>query len=283
MAVDIINEIGATAFVISCIRAMEKDQEHKLFDDPYAALFVNEAVEEKVQEQIRVFPPSRELVRYRVCVMSEIVERGIKDGAKQIVSLGAGFDMRAHIYATEGVRFCDVDQPAVLQFKNKVLEAGGVTPCPGIECNYLEVDLSQELSRAGFDLEAPTLFIWEGNTMYLPLDLIHDFLDRMRAQIPHMTIAFDYFSEKVINRSSGDERITEITDMFENNFGVKWLTGFDDLSVLTEKHELEVIESESLMEFGERRAPESAAEMKEFMDVSGELLKLYSYCVLKAS
>ena len=146
---DIINEIGATAFVISCMRAMEKDQEHKLFDDPYAALFVDEAIEEKVQEQIRVFPPSLELVRFRVCLMNEVVERGIENGAKQIVSLGAGFDMRAHIYQTEGVRFCEVDQPAVLGFKNKVLEANGVAPCAGIECNYLEVDLAGKTPRSG--------------------------------------------------------------------------------------------------------------------------------------
>ena len=278
-----INEIGATAFVISCMRAMEKNQEHKLFDDPYAALFVNEAIEEKVQEQIRVFPPSLELVRFRVCVMSEVVERGIADGMKQIVSLGAGFDMRAHIYQTEGVRFCDVDQPAVLQFKNKVLEAGGVTPCAGIECNYLEVDLPSELTKAGFDLEAPILFIWEGNTMYLPVELIHDFLDRMRAQVPRMTIAFDYFSKKIINRTSGDDRITEVTDFFENNFNVKWVTGFDDLSVLTEKHGFEVVESESLMAVGERRAPQSVAAVKEYMDLAASLLELYSYCVLKAS
>ncbi len=281
--VDIINEIGATAFVISCIRAMEKNQEHKLFEDPYAALFVNEAIEEMVQEQIRVFPPSLELVRFRVCVMSEVVERGIENGVKQIVSLGSGFDMRAHIYQTQGVKFCDVDQPAVLGYKNKVLEAGGVTPCAGIECNYLEVDLSQKLSRAGFDLEAPVLFIWEGNTMYLPVELIHDFLDRLRAQVPRMTIAFDYYSEKVINRTSGDERISEVTDLFENNFGVKWVTGFDDLSIFREKHGFEVVESASLMQVGERRAPESVAEMKKEMDLAADLLELYSYCVLKAS
>ena len=280
---DIINEIGATAFVISCMRAMEKDQEHKLFDDPYAAWFVNEAIEEKVQELIRVFPPSVELVRFRVRVMSEVVERGIADGVKQIVSLGAGFDMRSHIFETQGVRFCDVDQPAVIEFKNKVLETHGVTPCPGIECNYLEVDLPRELGEAGFDLEAPILFIWEGNTMYLPLDLIHDFLGRLRARIPRLAIAFDYYSEKIINRTSGDERITEITDMFESSFGVKWVTGFDDLSVFQDKHGLEAIESESLMEFGERRAPQSVAAVKEYMGETADLLKLYSYCVLRAS
>ncbi len=280
---DIINEVGATAFVISCMRAMEKDQEHRLFEDPYAAWFVNEAVEEKVREQITVFPPSLELVRFRVCVLNEVVERGIADGVKQIVSLGSGFDMRALIYATEGVRFCDVDQPAVLEFKNKVLGANGVTPFSGINCNYLEVDLPEKLREAGFDLETPVLFIWEGNTMYLPEDLIHDFLSQLRAQVPRMTIAFDYFSEKVIKRTSGDERISEATDLFQNNFGVKWVTGFDDLSALTEKHGLEVVKSESLMDFGERRAPQSVAVMKEYMDLAADLLKLYSYCVLRAS
>ena len=280
---DIINEIGSTAFFVSSIRAMEKDEEHKLFDDPYAALFANEAIEEKVREQISVFPPVRDLVRYRVCAMSEIVERGIADGMKQIVSLGAGFDMRSQIYQTDGVRFCDVDQPAVLQFKNKVLEAGGVTPCAGIECNYLEVDLPGELSRAGFDLETPILFIWEGNTMYLPLDLIHDFLSRLRARISGLTIAFDYLSEKVVNRTTGDERISEFTDLFESNFGAKWVTGFDDLSVFREKHGFEVVSSANVIEVGERRAPESVEQMNEFMELTADLLKLYSYCVLKAS
>ena len=98
-----------------------------------------------------------------------------------------------------------------------------------------------------------------------------------------MTIAFDYLSEKVINRTSGDERISEFTDLFESNFGVKWVTGFDDLSVLTEKHGLSVVKSESLLEVGERRAPESAAAIEEFMDVTADLLKLYSYCVLRGA
>ena len=119
--------------------------------------------------------------------------------------------------------------------------------------------------------------------MYLPVELIHDFLARLRAQVPRMTIAFDYYSEKVINRTSGDERITEVTDFFENNLGVKWVTGFDDLSVFREKHSFEVLESASLMQVGERRAPETVAAMKEFMDLAASLLELYSYCVLKAS
>ena len=148
------------------------------------AWFIDEEATEQFRRLIRTYPAIRETARYRVCIMNETLERAIADGVKQVVTLGAGFDMRAHIFRTPGVRFCDVDQPAVLAFKRKVLEARGVAPCAAIPGNYLEIDLPGELAGKGFDLDAPTLFIWEGNTMYLPVDLIHDFLERLRAQVP---------------------------------------------------------------------------------------------------
>ena len=40
-----INEIGATAFVIASIRALEDEKPEPLFSDPYAEWFSNEMVE----------------------------------------------------------------------------------------------------------------------------------------------------------------------------------------------------------------------------------------------
>ena len=54
--------------------------------------------------------------------------------------------MRSQIFRAEGVRFCDVDQPAVLEFKRKILETRGVSPCTPIPGNYLELDLPGKLS-----------------------------------------------------------------------------------------------------------------------------------------
>ena len=136
-----INEIGATAFFPSCVRAMEKDEARPLFEDPFAAWFVDEEATAKFRLLIGAFPAVRETARYRVCIMNETLERAIADGVKQIVTLGAGFDMRAHIFRTQGVRFCDVDQPAVLEFKRKILETRGVAPCTSIPGDYLELDL----------------------------------------------------------------------------------------------------------------------------------------------
>ena len=271
-----IDEVGSTAFFPACVRQMEQVEARPLFEDPYAAWFIDEEATQEFRRLIRTFPAIRETARYRVCIMNETLERAIADGVEQVVTLGAGFDMRSRIFRTEGVRFCDVDQPAVLEFKRKVLEARGVAPCAAIPGNYLELDLCGELGKTGFDLEAPTLLIWEGNTMYLPLDLIHDFLGRLRARIPSLTIAFDYFSEKIICRTSGDETMTAATDYFETRFGAKWVTGFDDLSVFEKREKFRIIESGAMLDVCTRYAPERAPALAEWKG-------LHSYCVLKAA
>ena len=271
-----INEVGSTAFFPACVRQMEQDEARPLYEDPYAGWFIDEEATQEFRRLIRAYPAIRETARYRVCIMNETLERAIAEGVRQVVTLGAGFDMRAHIFRTEGVTFCDVDQPAVLAFKRKVLEAHGVAPCAAIPGDYLELNLPEKLGRAGFDLSAPTLFIWEGNTMYLPSDLIHDFLDRLRARMPSLIIAFDYFSEKIINRTSGNETMTATSDYFESHFGASWVTGFDDLSVFEKGNRFRIIRAGEMLDVCMRYAPERAPALAEWTG-------LHSYCVLQAS
>ena len=256
-----INEVGATAFFIAGIREQEKDRKHPLFEDPYAEWFVNDDIRAKVRQVFAVLPEGMELVRYRSALFDDIVRREIGNGMRQIVILGSGFDMRPQVFQTEGVRFCDVDQAAVLAFKGRVLEARGVTPSAGIACNYLEVDLPAKLAESGFDLEAPMLIVWEGNTMYLPEDLIYGFLNRLRDGVRSFRIAFDFFARSVIDRTTGDDNITATTDAFQNILKVKWLTGFDDLSALEQRTGLKAVEFGSLYDFGKRVAPDLPQEM----------------------
>ena len=251
-----INEVGATAFFIAGIREQEKDREHPLFRDPYAEWFVNDDIRAKVRHVLAALPEGMELVRYRSALFDDIIRREIAGGMRQIVILGSGFDMRPHVFQTEGVRFCDVDQPAVLAFKGKVLEGHGVTPCAGIPCNYLDVDMPAKLAETGFDLDAPMLIIWEGNTMYLPEDLIHGFLGRLREGIRSFRIACDFFARSIIDRTTGNANITAVTDAFQNTLNVKWLTGFNDLSAIGERTGLKPVEFGSLLDFGRRVAPD---------------------------
>ena len=118
-----INEVGAIAFFIAGIREQEKDREHPLFKDPYAEWFVNDDIRQKVSQVFAVLPKGWSWSRYRSCLFDDVTRREIENGMRQIVILGSGFDMRPLVFGTEGVRFCDMDQPAVLAFKGKVLRA----------------------------------------------------------------------------------------------------------------------------------------------------------------
>ncbi len=268
-----INEVGTTAFAVACYREMEKNREHRVFNDPYAHWFVTDDIREKVDRVTKILPESVEILRYRFCILDEITRREIQVGMKQVVILGCGFDMRSLVFKTEGVRFCDIDQPAILEFKHKVLESHGVTPCASIPCNYLEVDLPEELIKAGFDVNSPTLFLWEGNSMYLPIELIHSFFDSLCARIPSFKIAFDYYPLSIINRTYENPEVVRATDMFQKTFNVTWVTGFDDLSVLEKRHGMKVEESKELLEVGKRVAPEA-------VDSVAALAGVYSYGIL---
>ena len=268
-----INEVGATAFAVACFREMERNREHRVFNDPYAQWFVTDEIREKVSRVTKILPESVEILRYRFCILDEITRREIQSGMKQIVILGCGFDMRSLVFKTEGVRFCDIDQPALLEFKHKVLESHGVTPCASIPCDYLEADLPEELIKVGFDINSPILFLWEGNSMYLPLELIHSFFDGLRARIPSFKIAFDYYSLSIIDGTYEHSDVIRATDMFQETFNVTWVTGFDDLSVFEKRHGMKVEESMGLLEVGKRVAPEAAASV-------AALTGVYNYGIL---
>ena len=122
--------------------------------------------------------------RFRTRYFGEFVERGIVAGARQVVLLGGGFDMRAHIYRNPGVVFFEVDQKPVIDFKRTVLAGHGIDQPPSLVGNYLDIDVPGGLAETSFDLAASTLFVWEGNTMYLPPAAIMPFLNRLADAMP---------------------------------------------------------------------------------------------------
>ena len=107
-----INEVGFTAFVIASIRALEEDKSPVLFNDPYASWFSNERAVGAARQMDAAFPPSTTMVRFRTRHFNGYVERGIEAGARQVVLLGGGFDMRAHHLARAGVAFFDAGSVA---------------------------------------------------------------------------------------------------------------------------------------------------------------------------
>ena len=274
-----INEIGATAFVIASIRSLEPEQPHQLFNDPYAQWFSNERALAAARQLDEAFPPSTTMVRFRTRYFNRFIERGIADGARQVILLGGGFDMRSHLFDNADVSFFEVDQKAVLQFKSAILERHGIQQSPSLLANYLQADVPSGLADHGFDPDAPTLIVWEGNTMYLPPDSIMPFLNRLADAIPSFRIAFDYFAVDLRNRELETDADLERIEGVERAMGASFPTGFPDLAVFEQQTPLQVAESGSFAGLAEEY--QLADMVAAYPEDWRETLKLYRYCVLE--
>ncbi|MGB8331878.1 MAG: SAM-dependent methyltransferase [Polyangiales bacterium] len=119
----------------------------------------------------------------------------LRSGIDQLVILGAGLDARAWRLPElkHGVVF-EVDHPATQTYKRSRVD--GRIP-PGA-LRYIAVDFEKErfsdgLRRAGFRSDSPSVWIWEGVTMYLPLAAIHDSLEQVTSlAAPGSQLAITY-------------------------------------------------------------------------------------------
>jgi O-methyltransferase involved in polyketide biosynthesis len=103
--------------------------------------------------------------------------------------------------------------------------------------NYVTDGMIELLIRSGFDPTLPTYFIWEGNTMYLPLDCTKQILD-----VTRFRLSFDYMAESVISKTTGDAGITRLVESFAN-MGAPWLSGIRDARILAREMGLHLIEN----------------------------------------
>ena len=243
-----INNIGATAFFIAGFRASEADREQPFFSDPYAEWFIDDEMRARIADAGQQIQSSgispRTTITYRTLAFDGMVADAIRRDVRQIVILGSGFDMRPYRFATEGVAFFEVDQPEVIDFKQQVMRNHGLAPCPAARCNYLEVDLPQELAAIGLDLEQETMFLWEGNTYYLPEGEAIRFLNLMCERIPRFRIAFDYMWREM--------RDADTAQTWVQIAGIDGMNGFEGTEEFERETPMRDVFSASVGEFALR-------------------------------
>ncbi len=175
------------------------------------------------------------LVRTRY--IEEKLEESIRNGASQLVILGAGFDTRAYRLTEllKDSRVFEVDHPATQHYKMKrVLDAGIELPA---NLTYVPVDfrhdkLGDALAAAGYDSSRMTFFIWEGVTMYLTEEAIGETLRWVGAQAKGSVLVFDFVYRSVLTflQSGSIERLPEAAQRAVNRVrklevGEPWLFG----------------------------------------------------------
>ncbi|KUI22095.1 hypothetical protein AU195_07305 [Mycobacterium sp. IS-1496] len=196
---DVSESVGATAISTALARAREAGFAEPLFDDPYAQMFLDAAKEQGAASQFdavlagvrdddplawRRFEALWDYIATRTRWFDEQFLAAGESGVPQVVVLGAGLDARAwRLPRHSGSVVFEIDQPAVLAFKNSVLDERGVAAAE--PCVPVPVDLRDEwcdpLCEAGFDPRRATMWLAEGLLVYFSGAEQDQLMNRMNA------------------------------------------------------------------------------------------------------
>src|SRR5262245_9406475 len=267
-----IRNVTGTAFVVAEFRAEENHAASPLYRDPYVNLFLNEASQQTAARVASGFPAMREMVKIRTKYFDDVLEQQLSSGCRQVVLLGAGLDTRAVRKSAGDVRYFEIDNAATLSLKQRCFDAQGIHPnVRFIAGNYVN-GLIALLSRNGFDPELPTYFIWEGNTMYLPMESDKAIMEQLKDNLQDFHLSFDYFATAVITKTTGELGLTRMADGFAN-MGAPWVAGFDDIRALAKDLKLRVIDNFTSGDLYRRYRPQASPDEPVFGP-------FYSVCTL---
>lgn len=114
-------------------------------------------------------------IEMRTRAIDQALRDAVDAGLRQLVILGAGLDARAwRMVELAEVRVFEVDHPSTQTFKRARV---GSRPTEAKEVRFVAVDfgrdsLADALTTAQHDANAPTFWLWEGVTPYLPIEAI---------------------------------------------------------------------------------------------------------------
>ena len=149
------------------------------------------------------FPPARPPTLLSVMALrTEFFDRTLSDvceRVEQVVVLGAGWDTRAYDERWSKLKFFEVDGPPTQQEKCDALASAGVdaSHVTFVPVNFNETSWLDVITAAGFDPTLPTYVLWEGVSMYLEEDIVHDTLRAIAGFAPGSVIAFDYLPNEL--------------------------------------------------------------------------------------
>jgi methyltransferase (TIGR00027 family) len=153
---------------MAALRAAESERADRLFNDPYARLFLEAMPFDRPTGSSRLGDLWASHATIRTRFFDDYL---LGSGCRQVVLLAAGLDTRAfRLPWRRGVRLFELDRSNVLTFKEDIL----VGHAPACDRVVLPVDLrdnwAEHLTGAGFDMATPTAWLAEGLLIYLAPD-----------------------------------------------------------------------------------------------------------------
>jgi len=230
---------------VALFRALETARRHdRLFDDPYAAAFLRgpyravgvlariPAVGRRVDRYIDSHYPAgpRGSAVARTRLIDDLVDAAVRDGATQLVLLGAGYDSRAYrLPSAAAVAAFEVDHPATQAAKRRLVAArvprGRQSHVRFVPVDLEHDDLAAALAAAGFATGGTTVLVWEGVTNYLTAPVVDRTLrDVARVAPPGSRLVFTYVDRGALDGSGDFSGLEEWVEVLRRG-GEPWRFG----------------------------------------------------------
>ncbi|WP_084218306.1 class I SAM-dependent methyltransferase [Synechococcus sp. CC9616] len=175
------------------------------------------------------------------------VRQAIASGVKQVIILGAGFDMLAYMLSKEfkEVEFLEIDHPATSKDKQNALDPQ-VIERPNL--HFSAVDFSQQSlsealsSNSNFDSGLSSVFVCEGVLMYLSENDVSNLLVSIRESAVG-DCRFVFTSLEPLQSPQNDCGLILRLYLRAKSESLAWFCPQSSISLVLEKHGLRMDES----------------------------------------
>ncbi len=195
------------------------------------------------------------LIALRHRFIDEHLLHHYRDGIRQVVLLGAGYDSRALRFRYPGLRFIEIDHPMTQRRKVRLMGSSGFPEHDALY--FIPVDFTEDwlktVADSGLIRQEPTLFIWEGVSYYLPCEAVAYTLEGVKNLTPPgSSLVFDFFPRELANENTGDVHMKRV-QRYGAARGEHFLWGCDrdDIHGILCGHGFKNIRTTSIREFAD--------------------------------
>lgn len=230
---DIVSSVGFTALMVSSFRALETTRPKPLIRDEYARAFVEASGEPRLTEALAAAKPESEwdaattyLVNHlavRTKYFDEFFTAATSSGIRQVVILAVGLDARTYrLPWPDGTVVYELDQPKVLEFKDRVLAEQNAAP--RAQRREVAADLRDDwvaaLEVTGFDAAKPTAWLAEGLLAYLPGAAQDALFEKITAHSAPGSFLATEWRRRVASASQWQDAVAQLRPDFIKDIGI---------------------------------------------------------------
>ncbi|WP_153798808.1 class I SAM-dependent methyltransferase [Foetidibacter luteolus] len=189
--------VSKTAYYCCGVRMQDAESRHPIIGDNYAKQLLGEQGLAYWQEFKQFTNPNASNVARHYIIDQHLHYLLGKEPDSTIILIGAGLDSRA--YRFKGGNWLELDEPAVIEYKNNRLPPAG---CPNrltrIAIDFEKEKLADKLnSFAGVQ---PVIFIVEGVLMYLSRSQKEALIQTLTSLFPKHVLLCDLMTRQFFNR-----------------------------------------------------------------------------------